>query len=89
MILTEFVDIGFGVDAGSGWGYTMAFSEQDYLSDYSRVIDAVYASKVLHCFCYMQLTDVEQEINGLLTYDCKPKADLAEIKKMNSGIRLR
>ena len=33
-------------------------------------------------FCYTQLTDVEQEINGLLTYDRKPKADLAEIKRL-------
>ena len=26
-------------------------------------------------FCYTQLTDIEQEINGLLTYDRKPKVD--------------
>ncbi len=24
-------------------------------------------------FCYTQLTDIEQEINGLLTYDRQPK----------------
>ena len=33
-------------------------------------------------FCYTQLTDVEQEINGRLTYDRRPKADLAELAKM-------
>ena len=35
-------------------------------------------------FCYTQLTDIEQEINGLLTYDRCPKVDpeaLAEIHK--------
>ena len=26
-------------------------------------------------FCYTQLTDVEQEQNGLLTFDRRPKAD--------------
>ena len=26
-------------------------------------------------FCYTQLTDIEQEINGLMTYDRKPKID--------------
>ncbi len=26
-------------------------------------------------FCYTQLTDVEQEVNGLMTYDRKPKVD--------------
>jgi hypothetical protein len=29
--------------------------------------------KFLAGFCYTQLTDIEQEINGLLTYDRKPK----------------
>lgn len=28
-------------------------------------------------FCYTQLTDIEQEINGLLTYDRQFKADPA------------
>jgi hypothetical protein len=30
-------------------------------------------------FCYTQLTDIEQEINGLLTYDRKPKVPAEEI----------
>jgi hypothetical protein len=29
------------------------------------------------------LTDVEQEINGLLTYDRKPKCDPGEIRRIN------
>ena len=43
----------------------------------------VYASKGLWGYCYTQLTDVEQEINGLVTYERKPKSDLEEIKKIN------
>ncbi len=35
-------------------------------------------------FCYTQLTDVEQEVNGLLTYHRKPKFDLAAIHAINS-----
>ncbi|MBM3783496.1 MAG: glycoside hydrolase family 2 [Acidobacteria bacterium] len=34
--------------------------------------------------CYTQLTDVEQEINGLLTYDRKPKFDLKVLREINS-----
>ena len=30
-------------------------------------------------FCYTQLTDIEQEINGLLTYDRQPKVPAEEI----------
>lgn len=44
---------------------------------------AVYSSNILYGICYTQLTDVEQEINGLLTYDRKPKCDLEKIKEIN------
>jgi len=37
--------------------------------------------------CYTQLTDVEQEINGLLTYDRKPKFDTKAIREINELIR--
>jgi len=46
-------------------------------------MDAVYQSKILHGYCYTQLTDVEQEINGLLTYSREPKCDVKLIKKIN------
>jgi hypothetical protein len=34
-------------------------------------------------FCYTQLTDVEQEVNGLYTYDRKAKFDPATIRAIN------
>jgi beta-galactosidase/beta-glucuronidase len=34
--------------------------------------------------CYTQLTDVEQEVNGLLTYDRKPKFDSKQIREVNA-----
>ena len=36
-------------------------------------------------FCYTQLTDVEQEINGLYTYDRKPKFNNANLKRIFSA----
>ncbi|MGG1679575.1 hypothetical protein ACIFOT_28220 [Neobacillus sp. NRS-1170] len=44
---------------------------------------AVYESHSLHGYCYTQLTDVEQEINGLLMYDRTPKCDLKKIRMIN------
>ena len=35
-------------------------------------------------FCYTQLYDVEQEINGLYNYDRKAKFDPAVIRAINS-----
>ena len=83
ILLTEFGGIGFKVGDDSGWGYTNVSNEMEYLEDYKRIMEALYASKILHGFCYTQLTDVEQEINGILTYDRKAKCDLAKIKEIN------
>lgn len=35
-------------------------------------------------FCYTQLYDVEQEMNGLYTYGRKPKFDMEIIRRINS-----
>lgn len=64
------------------WGYTSA-SESDFLAEYGRIVDAIYDSEMLNGFCYTQLTDVEQEANGLLTYDHQYKFDPEEIRKIN------
>ncbi|PLR76867.1 glycoside hydrolase family 2 [Bacillus sp. V3-13] len=83
ILLTEFGGIGFKVGDEAGWGYTSVASVEDFLFDYKRIMEAVYHSQVLYGYCYTQLTDVEQEINGILTYDRKPKCSLEEIKKIN------
>lgn len=83
IMLTEFGGIGYKVSKQNGWGYTSVQSSEEFVAEYQRIMAAIYASKGLWGFCYTQLTDVEQEINGLLGYDRKPKCDLAEIKKIN------
>ena len=37
-------------------------------------------------FCYTQLTDVEQEVNGLYTYERKPKFEARLIREINQQI---
>lgn len=88
ILLTEFGGIAYKIGEDRGWGYTSVGSEEDLIRDYRRVIEAVYASKAIHGFCYTQLTDVEQEVNGLLTYDRKPKCDVEEIRKINTMWRV-
>ncbi|WP_270789496.1 glycoside hydrolase family 2 protein [Enterococcus diestrammenae] len=83
ILLTEFGGIGYKVGDQAGWGYTTAENDQQYLDDYARIMAAIYDSKALWGYCYTQLTDVEQEINGLLAYDRSAKVDLAKIKEIN------
>ena len=84
VLLTEFGGIGFKAGEDSGWGYTNVSTPEEYLDDYRRIMEAVFASKILNGYCYTQLTDVEQEINGVLTYDRQPKCDLAKLKELNN-----
>ena len=86
-LLTEFGGLAYKVTDTDGWGYTLVQDEDQYLKDLDRVFGAVYSSKVLYGFCYTQLTDVEQEINGMLTYDRKPKVPLEKIKEIVSKWR--
>ncbi len=64
------------------WGYTSA-SGEDFLKEYERIITAVYESDLMNGFCYTQLTDVEQETNGLLTADHRYKFSPELIRKVN------
>ena len=84
VVLTEFGGISIASkneDDGS-WGYT-SVSQEEFLEEYARVLDAVYESDLIQGYCYTQLTDVEQEMNGLLDYEHKYKFDPARIKQIN------
>lgn len=85
ILLTEFGGIGYKKGEQEGWGYSSVDNEEQFLSEYKRVIEAVYDSEVIAGFCYTQLYDVEQEINGLLTYDRNPKADVSKVKEINNS----
>ncbi len=46
---------------------------EELLAKYRELMEALASLPFLSGFCYTQLTDIEQEANGLLTYDRKPK----------------
>jgi hypothetical protein len=48
-------------------------TSEELLEKYRDLMSGIASLKFLAGFCYTQLTDIEQEINGLLTYDRKPK----------------
>jgi beta-galactosidase/beta-glucuronidase len=56
---------------------------QELLEKYRDLMNGISALKFLAGFCYTQLTDVEQEINGLLTYDRQPKVAAESIAEIH------
>jgi len=85
ILVTEFGGIGYKKSDWDGWGYSGADNDEDYAERLRAVIQPMLKSGVVQGYCYTQLTDVEQEINGLLTYDRVPKLPLELIKSINEG----
>lgn len=70
----------------SSWGYGEApKTEQEFIDRYKRLTEALIKNTKLIGFCYTQLYDVEQEKNGLYTYEREPKFDMNIFKKINAS----
>ena len=66
-----------------GWGYgNRPASEAEFLSRLEGLTDALLSNPHVRGFCYTQLTDVEQEVNGLYTFDRRPKFDPAVYRRI-------
>lgn len=86
VFVSEYGGIRWTEDA-SGWGYGVApVSTEEFIVRYEGLTQALLDQPDHMGFCYTQLTDVEQEQNGLYTYDRKPKFDPAVISEINSRI---
>ncbi len=83
VLLTEFGGIMFAKDQKDGnWGYNSAAQDDDeFFARLKELIDGIYEAD-FQGFCYTQLTDVQQEVNGLLDAEHNPKADVARIKEI-------
>ncbi|KAH0559551.1 hypothetical protein GP486_003935 [Trichoglossum hirsutum] len=82
IMITEFG--GNTVSGSEGWGYETAKTKHDLLKKYAAQVDALVKSDIVQGFCYTQLTDVEQETNGLLTYDRQHKLSPDEVKRITT-----
>jgi beta-galactosidase/beta-glucuronidase len=62
---------------------------EELLTKYRDLMEGIASLRFIAGFCYTQLTDIEQEINGLLTYNRNPKVApemIAEIHRELFGI---
>ncbi len=85
ILVTEFGGISYQKGQDEGWGYSNAVSDEDFAKRYSDVVSPLLNSAYVQGFCYTELTDVEQELNGLLTYDREPKISVDIIREINEG----
>ena len=87
ILVTEYggVKYGAGHDDTKSWGYCQETELDAYILKYSELTKALQDSPLVQGYCYTQLTDVEIEENGLLTYRREIKIPLETIRKINEG----
>ncbi|KAL2818594.1 glycoside hydrolase superfamily [Aspergillus granulosus] len=85
VICSEFggVNIAPAKDAQSSekdWGYTTAADPKDLLARLERLVMAVVRGGYTCGIVYTQLTDIEQEVNGLYSYDRRAKVPADSVR---------
>ena len=76
-----------GMTLSSGdrvWGYSKLDDEEQFYRNYEALVNVLLDNPRIMGFCYTQLTDVEQEVNGLYKYDRTPKFDEQRIRAINT-----
>ncbi|RYP80314.1 hypothetical protein DL770_006261 [Monosporascus sp. CRB-9-2] len=87
VLCTEFGGVNIKPAAASqgrdrDWGYTTASDPQDLLKRIESLMMAVVQAGHICGFVYTQLTDIEQEVNGLYSFDRKEKIPASEVKEI-------
>jgi len=72
-------------DSKKAWGYgNAATSLEEFYARYDGLTTALIDCPKMIGFCYTQLTDVEQELNGIFRYDRSKKFDSEILYKINT-----
>ena len=69
-----------------GWGYGQApLSEEEFFIRLKGLTDALLQNPRMFAYCYTQLTDVEQEQNGIYSYDRREKFPAERFRAIFAG----
>lgn len=88
IMVTEYGGIAMEKDtSGSNWGYGKTENDaNDVIRRYQDVTCAIMKIPGCYGFCYTQLTDVYQEVNGLMDMRHETKLDPAKIRQIHEMI---
>ncbi len=85
--VSEYGGIWWNPEKKSGWGYgERPKNKKEFIKRYRKLTETLLNHPEIFAFCYTQLYDIEQEVNGLYTYERKAKFSPEVIRKINSQI---
>ncbi len=84
ILITEFGGTSFVKDTvGENWGYgSSAKNDDEYIARLQSLVEAICKYQHIQGFCYTQLSDVYQEVNGLVKFDRSEKTDKTALFKI-------
>jgi beta-galactosidase/beta-glucuronidase len=83
IIISEFGGIAFN-NGDSGWGYgNKVNSKEKFIARFESITLAIKQLDAVCGYCYTQLTDVQQEINGIMDVNRTFKVEPAILKGIN------
>lgn len=84
IMISEYGGIAFAQRAENEWGYGNAVkSEEEFLARYEKITTAIQKLPYVVGFCYTQVSDVQQEVNGLMTAEREFKVSPEAIAEIN------
>lgn len=79
VIISEYGGVAYSNE--EGWGYNeRAKSEEEFCERTDELTTAIRQMPAVCGYCITQLTDVQQEVNGLLYGNRRPKADISKLR---------
>ncbi len=84
IIVSEYGGIAF--DSGSqGWGYgNKVQGEEQFLARFDQITTAIKKTPYICGYCYTQVSDVQQEVNGLMDSERNFKVNPEKIREINT-----
>ncbi|MGN1040668.1 MAG: glycoside hydrolase family 2 TIM barrel-domain containing protein, partial [Candidatus Fimimonas sp.] len=84
VLISEFG--GIAINEDDGWGYgDKAANKEEFCKRLAEIFATIHGLDYLAGYCYTQITDVQQETNGLCYANRTPKVDVAKIRRIICG----
>ncbi|NLJ24993.1 MAG: glycoside hydrolase family 2 [Firmicutes bacterium] len=86
ILVTEFGGVKVEEQQAEGWGYgKAALDYEEMVERIKGLVDVILEQDEVVGYCYTQLTDVQQEVNGLLDANHNPKVEVELYKAAFRG----
>ena len=85
VIISEYGGIAFSQKQEGQWGYGGSVKDQaEYLARFRKITEAIQNVPYIVGYCYTQVADVQQEVNGIMTGDRRFKLPPEQFAEVNA-----